>query len=69
MEGPFLVVGARRSAAGVNLERPQAQPRTNEVDAGEYRRRLSGLNGLPDVVAELVSHSLIRTRPEGPGFA
>ncbi len=39
--GPFLLsAGARRRGVGVKVERPQAKPRTNDLDAGEERRRL-----------------------------
>ncbi len=39
--GPFLLsAGARRRRVGVKVERPQAKPRTNDLDAGEERRRL-----------------------------
>ena len=35
---------ARRQRSGVNLERPEAEPRTNEIDAGEVRRTLGQLD-------------------------
>src|SRR5579862_1241865 len=38
----WLVEGARRQGAGVNVERPQAvRPRTNDVDAGDGWRTLA----------------------------
>jgi hypothetical protein len=32
---------SRRTWPGFNVERPQAEPRMNDLDAGEERRRLS----------------------------
>ena len=37
----FLARLARRRRAGVNVERPQPEARTNDVDAGDERRRIS----------------------------
>jgi hypothetical protein len=63
---------------GVRLERPEAEPRTNELDADE-RRRMIGAEEAPvwrGVVvvpgglwlSERVSHAPIRSLgPEGPG--
>ena len=39
--GAFLFAAARRQGVGVNVERPEAEPETNDVDAGDGRRRLS----------------------------
>jgi len=32
--------GARRRGVGVKVERPEVEPRTNDLDAGERRCRL-----------------------------
>jgi hypothetical protein len=36
----FLVAPARQRGVGVNVERPEPEARTNDVDAGDERRRL-----------------------------
>ncbi|MCA1704374.1 MAG: hypothetical protein LC808_14370 [Actinobacteria bacterium] len=36
----FLLADARQRGAGVNVERPQPKARTNDVDAGDERRRI-----------------------------
>ncbi len=37
----FLIADARQRGAGVNVERPQPQARTNDVDAGDERRTIT----------------------------
>ena len=37
-----LIAAARHQGAGVNVERPEAEPRTYDVDAGDGWRTLAG---------------------------
>ena len=50
----FLSAAARHQRVGVNLERPQAKPRTNEIDAGEEWRILGAKDEVPFVSGGLL---------------